>query len=304
MTNLNDAHVRRIDLNLLWVFQAIMRHRKLAAAAAQLSLTQSAVSHALARLRHAFGDELFLRTGTGVEPTARARELAPPIAQAIQLMADALADPGPFDPAQATGTVRIGMADFEASLLAPRLIDEVRAAAPGLTLSIRSSWRRLAPALLHDGELDLAVGFFPERAEDIERAALFVEDYRVVAREGHPALAGGLSLDSYLAAGHVLVSGTGDARGVADAALARLGRQRQVVSTLPYFLPALLAVAGSDLLATVPSRLALTFGPRLGLAVAPPPLALRPFTVSAIWHRRDRRSRLRGWMVERIAGLV
>src|SRR5687768_15201176 len=131
---MNETRLQRIDLNLLWVFHAIFRHRKLTAAATQLSMTQSAVSHALSRLRQLFDDELFIRTGHGVEPTLRSVALAPAIERIIDAAVSVIAAQRDFNPETDEITLRIAMLDYEATLIAPRLIGEVRRLAPRVTL--------------------------------------------------------------------------------------------------------------------------------------------------------------------------
>jgi DNA-binding transcriptional LysR family regulator len=180
---MNSDSLKRIDLNLLWVFHAVIRKRKLTLAADQLSMTQSAVSHALNRLRDLFDDELFLRTGHGVEPTARALELAPKVALVIEAALSAVAEHASFDPAHDDVTLRIAMLDYEASVIAPRLIEKVRRIAPRVTLVCAHAWRKSAIGMLQDGEAEIALGSMGAPASDIELLPLLDEEWAVVARK-------------------------------------------------------------------------------------------------------------------------
>lgn len=294
--------IRKLDFALLAVFLTLMRTRKTTAAADALGLTQSTVSHALARLRDVFDDPLFLRRPNGLEPTARARALEPRLREILDLAEAAIDAPAPFDPAEADGTVRIGISDYTAAVLAPPLVAALRERAPGLTASFRYAIRGQAIEALGAGTLDLAVGFFWEPPPGIGIADLVEERYAVVLRPDHPARAtdGSLSAHAYAHAPHALVSYEGDAQGIVDAALAAIGLARRVVATVPFYLPGLALVAESDTLLTLPRRLAERWATPLGLACVEPPVPIRPFRVSAAWHPRDEKSGLRLFVLDEI----
>lgn len=294
--------IRKLDFSLLAVFLTLMRTRKTTVAADALGLTQSTVSHALARLRDVFDDPLFLRRPNGLEPTARALALEPRIREILDLAEAAIDDPVPFVPAEATGTVRIGVSDYAAAVLAPLLVAALRARAPGLTASFRYAIRGQAIDALGAGTLDLAVGFFWDAPAGIGIAPLVEEPYAVVLRPDHPARGpdGGLSVEDYANAPHALVSYEGDTQGIVDTALAARGFARKVVATVPFYLPGLALVAESDTLLTLPRRLAERWAPLLGLACLEPPVPIRPFRVSAAWHPRDEKSGLRIYVVDEI----
>jgi DNA-binding transcriptional LysR family regulator len=299
MPAIGHTELRRLDMTLLLVFDGLLRERKATVVAERLGVTQSSISHALKRLRDIFGEELFLRRPNGVEPTAHALALAPTIRRILELTREALgADPG-FDPATAQGTLRIGGLDYHCALLAAPLLARMRHVAPGLTVSFRAAARRDALRALAADELDLALGYFWALPEEFGQETLFEENYAVVGRAGHPALRR-LTLPRFLAAEHLLVSQDGALHGVVDRALAERGAARRVVAAVPHFLPALATVADSDLLATLPARLVRSQARRFRLASAKPPLPLRSFTVSAVWHRRQARSALREWLLARV----
>lgn len=170
-----------------------------------------------------------------------------------------------------------------------------------MRVSVRALGRREAIAALKDGAIDCALGYFWEVPEGIERRALGPERYRVVARQGHPALAEGLSLAAYCACEHIVVSTDGSLWGVADRALKAVGAERNLVAAVPQFLTALALVARSDFLALLPASMVARFAPGFGLAVHPPPFDLRPFEISALWHRRDARRAELAWLLGHLA---
>jgi DNA-binding transcriptional LysR family regulator len=286
------------------VFVELMRHRKATVVAARLGLTQSAISHALGRLRDVFGDPLFRRRPNGLEPTARALALEPRIAGIIALSHEALELDRTFNPGTAEGVFRLAAHDYESSVLAGPLTDVLRREAPGMRLSVRAAARRDALELLTDGRLDVAVGYFPGLSETFVAEPLYRENYAVVMRRGHPRAKRRLDLSAYLACSHVLVSIAGDFDGVVDQIIARNGHKRRVVVALPSFLPALAAVADTDLVATVPRRLAERHEKRFGLAVRKPPLAIRDFVVATLLHRRMSEDPAIAWLRGKIRALT
>lgn len=303
MADFSDAELRRLDLTLLLVFEEAMASGKLSAVARRLGLTQSAISHALKRLRNVFGDELFIRTPRGVQPTPRAVALRAPLAEALRLIAGAVR-PEAFDPAATERIFRIAAPDLETSLFAPVL------ARPdgGARFVFRPLVRQEARQALLAAEVDLALGYSGERVGGCESTMLFEEDYLVVARAGHPVMAAPLDLGAYTSPGHVLTAPGGTLGGIVDQVLAAKGHARRVVVAVPYFLAAMATVAASDLIATIPRRLALAHAPSFGLVTAEPPLAIRRFAVQMSWSRRSASDPglawLRGQMVEAVAGMA
>jgi DNA-binding transcriptional LysR family regulator len=287
MSELSTSELRRLDLTLLLVFLGLLRHRKALDVAAELGLTQSAISQSLKRLRDIFGDELFLRRPHGMEPTATALALEAPVAAAVDALRDALGAARSFDPATATGLVRVAALDAEQAVLIPPLAARLSRLAPGLTLSVLPLGRGAAMEALAEGRADLVLGFVWDLPEAISGEPLYDESFLVAGRPEALPHAPHISLDDYCAADHVLISPGGDLRGVVDDQLAAMDRGRRVVLGLPAFLPALAAVAASGTLVTLPARVARAFAPGFGLAMAEPPIPVRTFPVSVFWHRRN-----------------
>lgn len=298
MTDIGNSELRRLDLTVLLVFLALLRHRKATTVAAEIGLTQSGVSQALKRLREVFGDVLFLRRPHGLEPTAVALALEVPVRAAVESLRAALGGVRPFDPARAEGVLRIAAFDAEQAALVPGLLRRLAAEAPGLRLVVLPHTRRVALAALADQGVDLAIGYFWDIGPNVIATPLYRQGFAVV---GRPEVLGPdprMPMARYLALPHVLVSPGGDLTGVADAALAAMGQARRVMATVPQFFPALAAVAESGCIATLPDRLARRYGPALGLAVAEPPLALRSFEVSALRHRRNEADPRLLWLLD------
>lgn len=302
--------LRRLDFMLLLVLTEGVRRRKLSDVARHLGVTQTAISHSVARLRELFGDELFIRRPHGVEPTARAVELAAAAERVLEGAGAMLADPAPFDPASVERTLRIVALDFEVTLLSGT-IEAVRRVAPGLSLQFRGLGRDAAVEALEREEADLWIGFARSLPGTLETSVLFEEGYRVIARDGHPRISPPISppiseageplgLDAYCAEPHVVAAPGGTTGGIIDNTLRKVERARTIGVSTTGFLSALDLVARTDMIATVPSRLAHAHARNFRLIVREPPIAPRPFRVSATWHRRAARDLAITWFVEEL----
>ena len=297
MPDIDEVALRRLDLTVLLVFLGLMRHRKATDVAARMGLTQSAISHSLKRLRAAFDDPLFLRQPHGLEPTAVALALEPKLRLAVETLSAAMRGPEVFAPANAVGVVTIGTYDNAMAVLVPGLMQRLCLHAPGLRLIVRSLGRDAALQALEAGEIDLAFGYFWDLPEAFLSEPVYEESYRVVLRQGHPLLGAPWTPEIFAGARHVVVSPAGVLSGIVDRELRRLGLARHVAAAVPLFFPALVMVAQSDLLATLPARLVLAHAASFGLAVREPPLAIRPFPVAAVRHRRNARNGLQNWLI-------
>jgi DNA-binding transcriptional LysR family regulator len=235
-----------------------------------------------------------------VEPTARALELEPLVAQILHLTREALAAGDEFDPAKVRRTLQIAMLDYGATLLGPKFLTHARSAAPGLRIAFRFFGREAALHALSAGEIDLALGVFPKIRADFVREKLFEDDFVVVARADHPRITTTLTLEQYLAEEHVVVSQTGALRGIADRTLSRHGVSRRVVLALPSFLAALAIATETDFLATLPRRFTDQFKGRLPLTLVKLPFEQRAFTMSAVRHRREAQNQLITWTIEQL----
>ena len=309
---MGPLNFRSLDLNLLRVFDEVMAERSLTRAAHKLSLTQPAVSNAMRRLREAVGDELLVRSGQGVEPTARAMALWPPVREALAQLQESLA-PGRFDPATATSTFVLAMADATAATLVPALVEILEREAPGVAIRVLPLTTRDPRQLLDDEAADMAVGYFPAVLADLtaraqsgdavafESRRLYDGEYVCVMRQGHPLAHAPLTLDAYCEARHMLVSFSGRAFGFIDEALASLGRERKVVITVNQFFTAGRVVCGSDLLTVLPRHFVPVTGIADALVQRALPLNVPPVHVDALWRRRGPQQTAMTWLLQALA---
>lgn len=291
--------------SLLQVFEALLSERNVSRAAERLHLSQPAMSHALARLREALGDELFVRTARGMTPTPRALALAPQVRDTLGRLQRLFAPPPRFDPATTTAQLTLASTEFFEQLLLPRLVPLLLAEAPRLTLRSRSTLGQLPKEDLERGDCDLAIaGFFGELPEGFYQQMLFVDDFVCVVRRDHPRVQKTLSLPTYLELDHLLISMQGDLKGVVDVALAKKRRARRVVAGVSSFLTPGWIIAGSDLVLTVPRRLAAIYQAQLPLRVLPVPLKLPPIKMVQVWHERTHGDALHRWFRRRVQLIV
>jgi DNA-binding transcriptional LysR family regulator len=274
-----------VDLNLLTAFEALMRERSVGGAALRLGVGQPAASHALARLRVLFADELLRRQGRVMVPTPRALALAEPIGRALAAAREALEPVAAFDPATARRVFTLSGGDYVLSTIAPGLIAAVRGGAPNVDLRFRFVEKTQIEKLLDEGVIDLALGVFPNPAKRFEMRQIFEEHFVCVARRDHPVFQGGLDLAGYAAAPHLLVTERGDDFGAVDEALARVGLTRRIALTVPSVLAVRRLLLGSDLIATIGERVAGGFAQEPRLALAATPLALPPWKLSLLSRR-------------------
>ena len=303
---------RTLDLNLLRVFDVVMAERNLTRAAERLSLTQPAISNSLKRLRSAVGEDLLTRSAHGVVPTARAEALWPEVRSALGRLRGVLA-PGEFDPAADATNFRIAMADATAALFMPPLVAQIEQSGAQSNLRSLPLTTRDPRALLERGDAEVAVGFFPETVAAVlaqgdsallRRQRLNEGEYTCVMRRGHPLAKQPLTLDSYCAAHHLLVSLSGRDHGLADQVLAGLNRKRRVVLTVNQYFTAGRVVANSDLLTVLPAYFIDSTGYRDQLLSRPLPFALPSLHLEMIWHIRNDRSSAHRWLRARLLDAV
>ncbi|WP_178083478.1 LysR family transcriptional regulator [Pseudomonas sp. 91RF] len=301
MHQMND--LRRIDLNLLVILDALLSEQHVTRAAERLHLSQPAVSHALARLRDLLGDPLLVRAGAGLAPTARALELVAPLAEALAQVQSLLA-PNTFDPASARRTFRLAMSDYGAAIILPGLIRTLRAEAPGIDLQIRHASREGMVEGLLNGDIDLAAGVLPELPGELCSTPLFEERYVcLLDRQSLPA-SGVLDLPTYLSRPHVLLEMRGSGTPEIERTLTALRERRRVAVSLPHWSVAPQFISGTDLILTVASR-TLKDVDDDSLIIVPPPFEIAPFTFVSAWHKRRGGDQALNWLNRRIGeGIV
>jgi DNA-binding transcriptional LysR family regulator len=278
---------RAIDLNLLVIFDAVQRERSVSRAAAQLHMTQPAVSHALGRLRATLRDDLFVRTPDGMEPTPFAERLAGPVRQALEGLRTALDAASEFEPAQSEQRFVVALNNHAALVLGAPLAGAAMAEAPGITLDLRPSGTLDVAERLDRGDLDLAIGGLAAPAERFRDELLFEDAFAAVVRRSHPQAPDGAAIDieTLAALPHLVLSSTGEGTAFVDAALERQGLARRVVLHAP-LLAAAAMLAGSDMVAVMTERSARAFARDADLAVVALPFESPRMPTAMLWHRR------------------
>ncbi|RMQ47244.1 hypothetical protein ALQ04_01549 [Pseudomonas cichorii] len=277
--------LRRIDLNLLLTLHALLVERHVTRASVRLHKSQPAVSHALAQLRLHFNDQLLIRRDGHMALTARAQALVRPLEAALSSLNGLLGEPG-FDPASATGRFRLSLSDYAARTVLPSVMRRVRAEAPGIQLAISQASREAMVVQLADGELDLALGIFPDVPRDILVEDLFADHFVSVADQAALPSSGELSLTDWLSRPHVMLALRPDANDEIEKALSTQGLQRNIALALPHWSAAIEMIQGTDLLLTIANR-AITGIERFpDLRCFKPPLALQTIAYQQAWHAR------------------
>jgi DNA-binding transcriptional LysR family regulator len=280
------TELAQLDLNLLRVFDAVARERHVTRAAQRLHLSQPAVSNALARLRAALGDELFLRRPGGVEPTALALSLAQPVAEALDRLAETLSVQAPFDPATTQRVFPIAMSEYAEAVLAPPLLERIGREAPACLIAIRHADRTNAQALLERGEAQLAIAVLPEPPALYTSVKLLPEGFTTLMRPDHPLATGELDPARFASVPHVLHSPNGSREGALDKVLAEAGHPRRLGAVVAHLSAAPAILSRTDMIMTLSTRLARQMAEAHGLVCREPPVAVRHTRLSLVFHRR------------------
>ncbi len=311
---LHQTDLSRVDLNLLVLFEAVLAEQHVARAAGRLNLSPSAVSHGLARLRRMFNDPLFLRSPKGVVPTERGLALAVPIADILQNARKLVAGAEPFDPATSTRRFVIGTPNGGSADIVLALLQQLRAAAPGIDLGFVSiprthlGWDQ-AFARLDDRKVDLAIlpfrgsfGFADVPARFFTRC-LYEDGLVVAMRRGHD-FADDPTLARYCASQHLLVSVTGEIDGIVDRCLTEIGLTRRVAVTVPNSMVAFEMVENTDLLVSAPRRLVATQTKRFGLITAELPMTVPTSQIQVILPKAGMADDGLVWLLDAIVGAL
>jgi DNA-binding transcriptional LysR family regulator len=297
------------DLNLLRVLDALFREGSTVKAGERLAMSQSAVSGALSRLRHGLGDPLFVRQGNRLVVTDYAAALKSPVREELERLETMLARPNSFDPKTATGTFRIAASDFFAELLMPPLGDLLHRSAPGLRAQLVDLVPHDYVASLERRNADIALIPDAELPDWVNRIPLFHSPFHVIARAANPGIAGltlgqTMPMDTFCDLHHVLFSPEGNLTSLGDAALERVGKQRQVAMTVPVFSGVCRAVSESDLIALVPAQLAAKVVGDFKLIVFEPPMQIDLALIIGIWHKSSDKTPLAVWMRDQVFNLM
>jgi len=290
----------QVDLNLFVVFDTVYTERNLTRAARVLHITQPAVSNALKRLRVAFSDPLFVRTPRGVAPTPVADNIAVRVKEALNMLSMSLSEGEKFVPRRSEKVFALAMHDIDEAVLVPRLMERLRAVAPGVSLECVAVPRDELEQELASGSLDFALDVPLFSVPMLCRQLVSAERYVCAMRPGHPAAREALTLQRYLALDHIHVSTRRQGVGHVDRALERLGRSRNIRLRMMSYMAAPQAVASTDLVLTIPRSLASMYG----LTTLELPFEVGTLDQYLYWHRNADEDRANGWMREILLGTL
>ena len=287
-----------LDLNLLRVFDAIATEGSVTVAGERIGLSQPAMSNALARLRQLFDDPLFVRTPRGMRPTPFAQQLSQPVREALRLIQGALQQHAGFEPRSSNNTFRFYMSDIGEMVFLPGLLERVKRDAPGVKIEVVRIPIKDIHAALEAGEIDLAIGFLPGLTTGMRQQPLFREHYVCMLRADHPVIGAKISVKQFREAAHVLVSYAGTGHQVIEETFVAEGLSARIAARVPHFLVVPMILARTDLIVTVPSRVAAVFA-RLGnFKVLKLPLSMPSFEVRLHWHQRFHQDPANRWLRE------
>jgi DNA-binding transcriptional LysR family regulator len=285
-----------IDLNLLVVFNELLKQRRVSAVAATLGISQPAISNALGRLRKVLGDELFLRTSKGMIPTPFAETLAEPIGYALGTLHDTLNVTSSFDPASSTRAFTVAMTDIGEIYFLPNLMKKLALVAPGVTISTVRDQSDTLRDEMERGRVDLVIGFLPDLKSGFFQRRLFRQRYVCLFRKGHPLAGAGMTMKTFLNAEHVSIIAEGTGHGMVDTAIQRAGVQRKVRLRVPHFVAVGHILQTTDLIAVVPEAYAARTLAPFDLLSAPCPIKIPDIAINVLWHARNHREPSSRWL--------
>jgi DNA-binding transcriptional LysR family regulator len=295
--------IRRLDLNLLLVLDALFDEGSVTGAARRLKLSQPTVSLSLGRLRQALGDELFVRTPRGMSPTPRADRLRKPVRQIIETVVEEILPVEHFDPATAQRPFTFCLSDIGEMTFLPRIIERLRVEAPHVCVASVSLRPRELTESLEDGRVDLAIGYFPDLEAGIHQQGLFDHSFVCLARRAHPKIGKTFDIAQFLALDHLVVSAEGRSQEIFERAMVDRGASRRIVLRTPHFMSAPLLVAGSDMITTVPRAVGMAWAAQADLQLLEPPMDIPAIPLKQFWHRRFNDDRRLVWLRGLVADL-
>ncbi len=293
-----------IDLNLLVVFDALLRTRSVSRAARQLGMSQPAASLALNRLRKTFGDPLFVRTSRGIHPTPFSESMAAPLEAVIdRIRADLLQQPT-FDPATAQRAVTFNMQDIGELVFLPQIFERLSALAPGLQLRTVNLPIAELERALRTGEVDLAVGHYPELiSAALYQQRLFTHTFVCIVRADHPTIGGELTRKQFIEGRHAVVHPAGHMNDPLEAELQQQGLSRRISVRIEHFLAVPTMLERSDLIFTVPYAIGASLARLAAIKLVKPPFKARPRLVRQHWHSRFHHDAANRWLRGVVADL-
>ncbi|GJI86865.1 LysR family transcriptional regulator [Duganella hordei] len=294
---MNNIHNTDLDLNLLPVLDALLRIRNVSRAAQELNMSQSAVSHALKRLRTFFGDPLFLKSGMGMQPTPKALELLAPVLAVMGTVRGELLVQESFEATQARRTFSLCVTDMGELIFLPKLIARLRETAPGCTIRTMQVPMHQIHDVLESGEADVALGSLHSVPEGLFQQLLFTRSFVTLVNRRNRKIGRSMTRDQYFEMEHIIVSLSGRADEAYDAIVDHLAGPRRVYLTTAHFLTVPMIIEENpDLIATVPSELATKFATFKSIKAVETPVNVPPFAIKQHWHPRFQHDAANSWL--------
>ncbi|OXR48092.1 LysR family transcriptional regulator [Pusillimonas sp. T2] len=288
-----------MDLNLLLTFEALFETRSVSKASERLGISQPSMSHALAKMREALNDPLFVRVKNEMQPTHRAISIAVAVRKVLAITRGEIFLTQSFDAQRSNKTFTLCMTDIGAASYLPAIVNQVIKAAPNVTIRTISPIVEKQTEGLESGLVDLAVGYFP----DIKHAGIFQQrllrntGFSCIANKNNPHIKKGrLTLETFLNAKHVSVRTEGRSQEVIENALTGLGLKRQIMLTVPHYLSLLTLVSNTELLAIIPNDLKAAFEAQLHVQVCALPFKSPTVEIKQIWHKRFHKDPASQWI--------
>jgi DNA-binding transcriptional LysR family regulator len=290
--------MRHFDLNLLRVLVAIHDEGSVSAAALSLRISQPAVSSALARLRQAIGDSLFVKTSRGMDPTPRALSLVVAARDILGRVGSAILEKSAFNPLTCQETFTFAMSDIGEMVFLPKIVEYLQEHAPNAGVRSTTLPPQQVDQGLENGTIDLAVGYFPDlKRSNFYQQRLFTHHFTCLLRSDHPIRGAQVSLKQFLKLGHVVVKAEGRSQEIFERHLEKMRIKRRIVLHTPHFMSIPIIIARTDLITTVPHALGLYLQrSRAGVKMARPPLDIPPVLVKQHWHRKFHQDPKTRWL--------
>ncbi len=285
------------DLGLLVTLDALLQEGSVTGAARRVGLSTPAMSHALARIRDKLGDPILVRAGRGMVLTPRAEALKPKVRSAVAEAARVLEPERPFSASELERSFVVHATDHVLTVLGVALDRIIHAEAPRVALRFVPNASDDAMPL-REGSTDLAIGIYGDLPPEIRTRKLLTDRFVCVVREDNPLVGKRLTLDHFARLEHIQVAPRGQPGGYIDNVLREHGLERKVSRAVPFFIAGLLLVAETDYLLTISERVARAMAPSLRLRILEPPIALRPYALSLIWHPRMDGDAAHQWLRE------
>jgi DNA-binding transcriptional LysR family regulator len=296
--------ISRVDLNLLVVFDALLRTRSVSRAALELGISQPATSFALNRLRKLFEDPLFVRASHGVHPTARAESLESPLRSVLEQIRSGLLQPPSFDPATARRIVTFNMVDIGELVFLPRIVRHLLREAPGIDVRTVSLPVDELHGALASGRVDVAVGYYPGLvAADLFQQQLFRHTFVCIVRRDHPGIGTQITREQFLAARHAVVHPEGQSAELFESLLNDKSLSRRVVLRTKHYLAIPKILSESDLVFTVPYAIGAGIAEMGNVRMMPTPFTTKSVAVRQHWHARFNNDPANRWIRGVIAEL-